>query len=105
MTGILKRTYDLESGPRHVPINKYVDSSNREYSDLLLGNPSEPEMQDFLEKRPILVPVGTTRGAALYPLHCGLIRQPKIARSEVLRARLHVDCFSQPGLVSNSHRD
>ena len=47
MTGILKRTYDLESGPRHVPINKYVDSSNREYSDLLLGNPSEPEMQDF----------------------------------------------------------
>ena len=78
MTEILNTTYILESGPHHVPIDDYVHSCNRQYSELLSGNPSEPEVQDFLEKHPCLVPVGMTPGSAIYPLYCGLIRQPKL---------------------------
>ena len=78
MTDFLKKTYSLENGPHHIPIDDYVDSCNWQFSELLSRNPSEPEVQDFLETHPCLLPVGSTPGSALYPLYCGLIRQPTL---------------------------
>lgn len=70
----------MVSGPCHIPIDEYADSVNREYSELLSGNPCEREVQCFLEKHPCLVPGHSTPSGASghYPLHCSLITQPKL---------------------------
>ena len=75
----LRVTYQLANGPRHIPIEEYAASVNRQYSEMLEGNPSEADVQCFLEKHPCLVPGHSTPGVSgHYPLHCSLITQPEL---------------------------
>ena len=100
-----KKTYSLESGPHHIPIDDYVDSCNWQYSELLSRSPSEPEVQRLLGAAPLSIASRFDTRISTLPLVLWPHTTANIARSEVLRARLHVDCFSQPGLVSYSDRD
>ncbi len=73
-------TYDLEEVPPPIQVAEYEANCNRQYAELLSGDPSESEIQSFLERRPCLVP-GHSMPAGRqghYPLHCGLISQPKL---------------------------
>ena len=36
MTDSLKKTYSLESGPQHTPVDDYISRCNRQYSELLV---------------------------------------------------------------------
>ena len=86
MNSSFEITYELVNGPCHVPIDEYVDSVNRQYSELLARNPSEREVQCFLEKHPFLVPGHSTPGVSgHYPLHCSLITQPKLPGQQSYR--------------------
>lgn len=79
------RAYDLQIGPPHAPVSGYAGQSNREYLQLLATDPSEVEVQSFLEKHPWLVPGHSTPGVSSghYPLHCALITQPKLQGQDV----------------------
>ena len=74
------KSYTLEEGPPHIPIGKYLERTERQFSNLLESNPSEREVQSFLERHPSMVP-GHSTPAGLsghYPLHCSLITQPEL---------------------------
>lgn len=80
MTEKYRLTYDLEEGPSPIPGAEYEGNCNRKYLELLSGDPSEAEMQSFLERSPCLVP-GHSMPAGRqghYPLHSSLISQPKL---------------------------
>ena len=79
MTEILCK-YDLEIGPPHVPDHEFAEQSSQQYCKFLSTDPTEPEVQAFLEKHPWLVPGHSTPGVASghYPLHCALITQPRL---------------------------
>ena len=70
-----RRTYRIEDGPRHVSYEDYINTCHRTYEKLLSGNPTEPMMQDFLERHPFMVP-GHDRGHM--PLHVALVSQPEL---------------------------
>ncbi len=74
------RTPKFESGPPHIPVDDFAERSNEHYRKLLSRNPSEPEIQSFLEKHPWLVPGYSTPSvkSGHCPLHCSLIAQPKL---------------------------
>ena len=76
----LVEKYDLEIGPPHVSVCEYAEKTDREYRQLLSTDPTEQDVQGYLEKHPWLVPGHSTPGVTSghYPLHCALITQPKL---------------------------
>ena len=77
--------YDLQPGPAHTPVDQYAAWCTERFRQLLCGDPSEPEVQDFLERHPWLVPGHSTPSTASghFPLHCSLITQPKLPGQDV----------------------
>lgn len=79
MSNAFKKRYELMDGrPRRIPTDKYAQISNERYKALLDADPTEREMQSFLEQHPWMVPVWRGSGRDLYPLHCGLIARPRL---------------------------
>ena len=76
-------TYTFEEGPPHIPVEEYLESCRRDYQELLSQTPSEPDLQEFLEKHPCMVPGHATPSGSTghYPLHCSLITQPLLPTS------------------------
>lgn len=74
------KSYKLEVGPPPVPVADYIRSSREGYEALLAGEPSEADVQSFLEKHPWMVPGHSTPTGVTghYPLHCSLIAQPEL---------------------------
>ena len=75
----------MASGPPHTPIDEYAERCTHQFRELLSNDPSEPEVQSFLERHPWLVPghrtpTGTT---GHFPMHCSLIAQPKLPGQEL----------------------
>ena len=83
MAGVFA-TYELENGPTHRPIDEYARLSNARFGELLSADPSESEVQAFLEKHPWLIPGHQTPSGTSghYPLHCSLIAQLKLPGQE-----------------------
>lgn len=77
---MLSKSYELTSGPPPTPVDEYAIRCEERFSALLSNDPSEPEVQSFLEQNPSLVPGPLTPGgpSGHYPLHCSLIAQPKL---------------------------
>ena len=73
------KSYELEEGPPPVSVADYIRSSRERYEALLAGEPSEADVQSFLEKHPWMVPGHSTpTGVGHAPLHCSLIAQPEL---------------------------
>ena len=81
----LSKTYELESGPPPRPVDEYARRCEERFSSLLSNDPTEIEVQSFLERNPSLVPGPLTPGvpSGHYPLHCSLIVQPKLPGQEL----------------------
>ena len=77
-------TYELKVGPTRPPTDEYAERCNRQFQRLLSTDPSEREVQTFLQKHPWLVPGHRTpSGTSGHgPLHCSLIAQPKLPGRE-----------------------
>ena len=75
----------MKCGPPATPVEEYADRTNSEYNTLLSSDPSECEVQAFLEKHPSIVPGALTPSGSSghYPLHCSLIAQPKLPGIDV----------------------
>jgi hypothetical protein len=73
-----KVTYQQEKGPPGISFEDYAIRLEHEYRDLIAADPTESDVQRFLEKNPSLVPGAWTPGtkSGHYPLHCALITQP-----------------------------
>lgn len=73
-------TYKIEEGPSAMPVEEYSNLIEARFRSLIDGNPSESDVQTFLEHHPALVPgartVGTPSGHA--PLNNALITQPRL---------------------------
>src|SRR5262245_29843168 len=76
----LSPTYVLEIGPSAQSIEDYAASTEKQFHQLLDANPSEQDVQSFLEWNPTLVPGARTPGSPSghSPLHNALITQPKL---------------------------
>ena len=77
--------HEFECCPKHIAIDMYSEQCNQQFRSLLSRDPTELEVQEFLEKHPWLVPGHRTPSGTSghYPLHCILIAQPKLPGSEV----------------------
>lgn len=77
---MLEKSYEMEKGPPPALIADYIRSSREGYEALLSGEPSEADIQSFLEKHPWMVPGHSTPTGVTghYPLHCSLIAQPEL---------------------------
>ena len=84
MDSVFKK-YDLQVGPPHIPVDQYAVWCAEQFRELLCGDPSEAEVQSFLERHPWLVPGHSTPGSPSghFPLHCSLITQPKLPGQNV----------------------
>jgi hypothetical protein len=73
-----KVAYKQEKGPAGLSFADYAFRLEHDYTQLIEADPSESDVQDFLEKNPSLVPGAWTPGthSGHYPLHCALITQP-----------------------------
>lgn len=73
-------TYQQEKGPEPCAFDEYALRAKDEYQQLLALNPSESDMQLFLERNPAFVPgawtPGTKSGHA--PIHEVLVTQPRL---------------------------
>ncbi len=76
----LERTYKIEHGPAAVQMQEYAAEVEGAFRELLESDPSEPELQEFLERNPALVPGARTPGvpSGRSPLHEALITQPRL---------------------------
>jgi hypothetical protein len=70
--------YEIKSGPQRTSFAEYAAHAKRDFSALLSRNPTELEIQKFLERHPSLVPGARTPSYSTghLPLHCALITQP-----------------------------
>ncbi len=73
-----KVTYEQEKGPPGLSFEDYAVRLEHDYRELIAADPSESDVQNFLEKNPSLVPGAWTPGtnSGHYPFHCALITQP-----------------------------
>lgn len=73
-------TYEQERGPAGPSMDQYILRCQAQWAALLNRNPSEAEVQDYLEWNPALVPGAWTPGSVSghYPVHCALIAQPQL---------------------------
>ena len=73
------KTHTSQEGPPHVLLQDYLEDCRRAYGELLSQDPSEPEVQQFLEKHPCMVPGNrASNGARRSPLNGLLITQPRL---------------------------
>ena len=81
----LFKNYELQVGPPHTSIDRYAEWCTEQFRELLCSDPDEPEVQEFLEKHPWLVPGHSTPDSPSghFPLHCSLIAQPKLPGQNV----------------------
>lgn len=77
---MFEATYKLQSGPAATPFDEYAERLNRAFKELLESDPTEPKVQDFLERHPSLVPGAWTPGSISghEPLYSALITQPML---------------------------
>lgn len=74
-------TYELsDEAPPPVDWNDYAVKAQAAFAVLCNGDPSERDVQDFLERNPCFVPGAwtPTLKSGHYPLHCSLISQPRL---------------------------
>lgn len=74
-------TYVQKRGPKPPEYDAYANVLQAEYQEFLRRDPSEKELQRFLEQHPSLVPGAWTPGtkSGHEPLHYALITQPRLA--------------------------
>ncbi len=79
------QAHEFERDPKHIAIDVYAERCEQQFRGLLSRDPSETEVQEFLEKHPWLVPGHRTPTGTSghYPLHCILIAQPRLPGREV----------------------
>lgn len=77
--------YELQVGPPHISVDRYAEWCTEKFRELLLSDPEEPEIQEFLERHPWLVPGHATPGSPSghFPLHCSLIARPRLPGQRV----------------------
>jgi hypothetical protein len=76
----LTPTYKIEDGPNAVSVEEYSTAVESDFRRLLDSEPSERNVQRFLEENPSLVPGARTPGSPSGhpPVHNVLITQPKL---------------------------
>jgi len=75
-----KPTYQQERGPEALPFDQYAARLRDEFMPLLSRDPSESEVQEFLEHHPCLIPGAWTPGikSGHYPLYRAVVSQPRL---------------------------
>ena len=78
VTGHRRRSPKTLQGPERPSFVGYTTRVMGEFASLLSGEPTEKEVQEFLDRHPALVPGAFTPSGSSghYPLHCALITQP-----------------------------
>lgn len=73
-----RKSYELKEGPHRTSFSDYAARVETCYRKLLSCDPSERDIQKFLELHPSLVPGAWTPGSPSghFPLRCALISQP-----------------------------
>lgn len=81
MSNYFTPSYEQKRGPEPIGLEQYIQELAHQWQALLNSNPSESQLQKFLELNPCLVPGAWTPGckSGHYPLHCALITQPELS--------------------------